>query len=160
MAKLRSWTIDEFKEAVRGSRSKREALTRIGLRPTGGNYKQFDKYVSELSLNISHLLGKGWNVGLQFRPKTQISITELLKKDSSFQSYKLKKRLFKEGLKKELCELCGWAEVSADGRIPVEINHINGNSSDNRLQNLEILCPNCHSLRPHYRGSKLKKISV
>lgn len=146
-----------MREAVKTSRSKRESLKKIGLRPTGGNYKQLEKYIDELNLDTSHFLGQGWNLGLLFCPKPAISLSKILIKGSSFQSYKLKKRLFKEDLKIEVCEDCGWAEKSQDGRIPLELNHKNGNSRDHRLENLEILCPNCHSLRPHYRGSKLKK---
>ncbi len=82
---------------------------------------------------------------------------KLLVKGGTFQSFKLKKRLFREGLKEEKCELCGWAEKSEDGRIPVELDHINGDRYDNRLQNLRILCPNCHSLQPTHRGKNQRR---
>ena len=65
---------------------------------------------------------------------------------------KLIVRLFKAGLKKAGCEECGWAKLSADGRIPVELDHINGDRYDNRIENLRILCPNCHSLKSTHRG--------
>jgi hypothetical protein len=49
------------------------------------------------------------------------------------------------------CEHCGWAEKNPhSGHIPVEINHINGDNGDHRPENLELLCPNCHSLTPTY----------
>jgi 5-methylcytosine-specific restriction endonuclease McrA len=49
------------------------------------------------------------------------------------------------------CEHCGWDEPNpASGHIPVEINHIDGDKSNHRPENLEILCPNCHSLTPTY----------
>ena len=51
-----------------------------------------------------------------------------------------------------LCSKCGWAEINpTSGRIPLEINHINGDAHDNREENLEILCPNCHSLTSNYK---------
>lgn len=52
-----------------------------------------------------------------------------------------------------VCERCGWSEVNpSTGKVPVQINHINGRWDDNRPENLEIICPNCHSLTPNYGG--------
>lgn len=55
------------------------------------------------------------------------------------------------------CELCDWAEMAEDGRIPVELDHINGDRYDNRIKNLRILCPNCHSLQSTHRGKNQKR---
>ena len=106
-------------------------------------------------INTNHLKGKGWNKGLKGIGKARIPLEKILIKGSNFQSYKLKKRLFKAGLKKPKCEKCGWARKSADGRLPLELDHMNGDSTDNRLENLQILCPNCHSLQPTHRGRNL-----
>ncbi|MEN8253199.1 MAG: hypothetical protein ABFQ62_02375 [Patescibacteria group bacterium] len=89
--------------------------------------------------------------------KPRIPLSEILVKNNSYQSFKLKKRLFAANLKKEACELCGWREKSLDGRIPVELDYINGDSRDNRLENLRILCPNCHSLQNTHRGRNINK---
>ena len=69
----------------------------------------------------------------------------------------LKKRLFLANLKPKNCEICGWAKVTEDGYLPLELDHINGNSKDNRLENLRVLCPNCHSLKPTHRGRNIRK---
>ena len=156
MNKKRSWTDEELVEAVRSLYSYRAVIIRLQLIPAGGNYDQVRRRIQELGLSTEHFRGMGWNVGMRFRPLEPVPIEKLLVKGSNCQSYKLKKRLFALGLKKAKCELCGWSQRSLDGRIPVELDHVNGDHSDNRLENLRILCPNCHSLQPTHRGRNKK----
>jgi 5-methylcytosine-specific restriction endonuclease McrA len=101
----------------------------------------------------------GWNKGKTYHSSARPELESLLIANGTAQSYKLKRRLYEVGLKLPKCELCGWAEVSPDGRIPVELAHINGDHSDNRIENLRILCPNCHSLQSTHRGRN-KKVSL
>jgi 5-methylcytosine-specific restriction endonuclease McrA len=66
----------------------------------------------------------------------------------------LKARLIREGLKEHRCELC--LREAWNGRpIPLELDHINGKRTDNRLANLRILCPNCHAQTDTYRGKNI-----
>lgn len=159
MPKKRSWTDEALVEAVASMRSYRSVLIKLGLIPAGGNYDQVKKRIAILNLNTSHFTGKVWNKGTKYTLNSTINVEELLKENIDVQSYKLKHKLFAKGLKQPKCELCGWAQMSLDGRIPVEIDHINGDKRDNRLENLRILCPNCHSLQPTHRG-KNKKVSL
>lgn len=152
MPKPRSWTDQELVEAVAISKSYRSVLVSLGLIPAGGNYVQVKKRVVELGLDAQHFTGKIWNRGLTYEVGSKPPLEELLVLNSNVQSYKLKQRLFRAGLRQAKCELCGWAEKSLDGRIPVELDHINGNRLDNRIENLRILCPNCHSLQSTHRG--------
>lgn len=126
----------------------------IGLRPAGGNYSQVKNYIKEYNIDISHFKGKGWSRGtnLSFCPK--IPLEDILVKGSNFQSYKLKNRLIREGIKPPYCEECGWKKRSEEGYLPLELHHIDGNRNNNLLSNLQILCPNCHSLKANYRGRK------
>ena len=146
------WTVDQLKTAVKESKSVRQVIEKLGLIPAGGNYDQVNRYIKLLGLKIDHFTGKVWNKGLKVFRKPLIPIEKILVSNSSFQSYKLKKRLFEIGLKPRHCEICGWAAISPDGRMPLELDHINGNKSDNRIKNLRILCPNCHSLQLTHRG--------
>lgn len=51
------------------------------------------------------------------------------------------------------CSLCGWSEVNiVTGKVPIEVDHIDGDWKNNSPDNLRLLCPNCHSLTPTYRG--------
>lgn len=159
MPKNRSWTDLELRTAVEQIFSYRAVLIKLKLVPAGGNYEQIKYRIKDLRLDTSHFTGQGWNKGLKFNPKPAPKIESLLIEGGRVQSYKLKNRLYIEGLKLPKCEMCGWAEKSIDGRVPVELDHINGDRNDNRISNLRILCPNCHSLQNTHRG-KNKKVKL
>jgi Zn finger protein HypA/HybF involved in hydrogenase expression len=154
--KKRSWTENDLRIAVKNSKSVRQVLAKLGLIEAGGNYSQIKKFLLIYKINTKHFTGRGWNKGMKGIGKPHIKIENILKKNNYFQSFKLKKRLFSEGLKEKKCELCGWHKISVDGRLPLELDHINGDSLDNRLENLRILCPNCHSLQITHRGLNRK----
>lgn len=153
----RSWTAEQLKGAVMISYSLRNVLKLLGLVEAGGNYDQIKKYIKEYGLDSGHFTGKAWNRGMRGMGKPHILLKNILVKHSTYQSFKLKNRLFKEGLRTSKCELCGWSEKSLDGRLPLELDHINGDRHDNRLANLRILCPNCHSLQSTHRGKNRNK---
>lgn len=76
-----------------------------------------------------------------------------------YTSSRLRKRLVKEGYKENKCESCGTEEWLGK-KLPLELHHIDGNHSNNRLDNLLILCPNCHSLTPNHSLVNSKKTQV
>lgn len=56
------------------------------------------------------------------------------------------------------CSVCGWGEKNLyTNKIPLEVEHIDGNSKNNRPENVTLLCPNCHSLTKTYRGANKGK---
>ena len=157
-ARPRSWTIEQLRLAAQTSTSIRQVLQKLGLVEAGGNYAQIKKYLQEHSINTEHFTGKVWNKGMRGLYKAPVvPLEKVLMKGVYFQTFQLKKRLFNTKLKQRACELCGWAKTSPDGRIPLELDHINGDRTDNRLENLRILCPNCHSLQLTHRGLNRKK---
>ena len=155
--KTKKWTIVALKNVAKESTSFRQVIQKLGLVPAGGNYDQIKRYIKELNIDVNHFKGRGWSRGLNHPSWYVQTLEEVLVKGSTYQSFKLKKRLFRTGLKKIACEECGWAKTSKDGRIPLELDHINGDKFDNRITNLRILCPNCHSLKPTHRGKNKRK---
>lgn len=145
-------TKEEYEEAVKASFSIASVCRYLGIKPCGGNYRCIHKAIEEYHLDISHFTGQGWNVGLKFNPSPPQKLSEILTENSFYQTYKLKNRLFKEGVKIKQCECCGLTEWNGK-EIPLELHHINGNNRDNRIENLQILCPNCHAQTNNYRGS-------
>ena len=142
------------------SKSIRQVLKYLKLVEAGGNYEQIKKYIKLYNIDTSHFTGKSWNKGNRGLYMPIILTSDILKQNTTFQSFKLKVRLFREGIKSPVCEECGWAKKSEDGRIPVELDHINGDRYDNRIENLRILCPNCHSLKTTHRGKNKKRARV
>ena len=151
-------TDDEFRQAVAESLSIRQVLSHIGLVPAGGNYKTVHERIRRLGLATSHFTGSGWNVGPRYQNFGRtVTLVEIMVENSTYNfTHGLKKRLLKEGIKARCCEGCGlaqWRETA----IPLELHHTNGINNDHRIENLQLLCPNCHALTENYRGKNQLK---
>lgn len=157
MQRKKRWTENDLREATKTVSSMRALIKALHLIPAGGNYRQIQKYLKVCKIDTSHFKGSAWNKGQKGKRYPRTSLKLILQRGTHYQSYKLKRRLFDEGIKEPACELCGWAKISADGRLPLELDHINGQSNDNRLVNLRVLCPNCHSLQVTHRGRSRKR---
>jgi len=153
----RRWSDDELRAAVATSHGIAATIKALGLVPAGGNYQHVKRRIAELAIDTSHFTGRGWSRGRKFGPRPYVPLDQVLVANRWTTSHSLKQRLIREGLKKPECEICGWAQLSADGRLPLELDHINGDHDDNRRENLRILCPNCHSLQPTHRGSNQRR---
>ena len=149
-------TREEIESAAAKSSSIAGMCRLLKLVPSGGNYRIIHNAIEKYKIDTSHFTGQGWNINLKFKPFEGKKIEEILVENSTYQSYKLKKRLIAEGIKKPMCESCRESEW-LEQPIPLELHHINGNNSDNRLENLRLLCPNCHALTDSYRGKNKRK---
>ena len=149
-----SYTIEEFKTSVQESYSIAQALTKLGVSPKGGNYRVFKKFKKLYDIDTSHFTGQGHLKGKTHNFNTT-PLNEILVKDYEYSSNRLRKRLISEGIKEHKCECCGLNEWLGES-IPLELDHIDGDHSNNILENLKILCPNCHAKTPTYRGKNKK----
>lgn len=156
----RKWTDTDLRRAAETSTSIRQILRQLGLVPAGGNYAQIHKYFRLLNIDVSDLKGQAWNKGLTGTSRAGAPLDKILIDGIFYQSHRLKRRLIAAGIKPAYCEDCGWSKKTEEGHLPLEIHHINGDPRDNRLVNLRVLCPNCHSLRPHYRARNRKGVKL
>ena len=141
---------------TRESYSKAELLRKLGIPPNAGNYKTLQKYINLYNIDISHFTGARWNKG-KIYPKYKKSrpLDKILVENSNFiTSSHLRKRLIDENILENKCYICGIINWN-DKYISLHLDHINGNNLDHRLENLRILCPNCHSQTDTF-GSKNK----
>ena len=95
------------------------------------------------------------NKNQNYSKQTRLSMSEILTKDSGYSRSRLKERLVEEGLKEYRCECCGLSKW-LDKPISLQLHHINGINNDHRLENLRLLCPNCHSQTDTYAGKNKK----
>jgi len=150
---LHKYTEEDLRRAIPESTSLRQVLIKLKVAPYGGNYEVLKKDISFFGLDTSHFLGSGWSKGLRIPPKRPIG--DYLNNNFPIQSNKLRKRLIREGFFRHQCSSCG-LEDWMGCKIPLELDHINGDNKDNRLLNLRLLCPNCHAQTPTYRGLNIK----
>lgn len=115
-------------------------LKKLGLRPAGGNFANMKAKLQQLAVNCEHWTGPAWNKGARLKDWSKY------RKISSLRPHLLK-------LKSEQCENCGLT-TWLNSPISLEVHHINGDRTDNRLENLQALCPNCHSFTDNYRNKK------
>ena len=157
MARARTYTDERFVEVVKNNFSVRECLKQLGVRPTGGNYQVFHRRVSDLKLDVSHFMGQGYLKGKSQDWNPTIPLDDILSGKTPYNnSHKLKQRLIKEGVKEHKCEMCNNTEWLGKP-IALELEHTNGIHTDNRIENLKLLCPNCHSTTTTYRGKNKGK---
>jgi len=115
------------------------------------HFNTFKRHAVRLGCYETNPSGKGMSKTRQPVIKTE----DILEgKYPDYETYKLKKRLIREGYMEDKYQLCGWSEKREpdDEFTPCELHHADGNPRNHLLSNLRMYCPNCHSLQKHYRS--------
>lgn len=148
MAKIDNFTEAELRQIVKESNSYREVLRKLGYTTTGGNNnKTLQKRLEYYQIDISH-----------FKTVKPLKRTfENIFCENSTATQSVVKRWFIQGEYTEYkCAICGLTSWQ-NKELKLQLDHINGNNKDNRLNNLRWLCPNCHSQTDTFCGKQLKK---
>lgn len=144
-------------EAVPNAQCMSHLLRDLGFRQTGGKSATvMRKRLVDLGITDPHFFSTSNKVSrLGKKAKT---LDEMLVENSTYKRYQLiKKKLIAAGMKKDECEVCGIGNQWNGKPIVLQVDHINGINDDNRLENLQIICPNCHSQTSTFgRGTSAK----
>jgi hypothetical protein len=142
---------EEFRRVCSESKSMNEASVKLGI-----HFNTLRRIAKKLNCYKK-------NQGLKGTPRLtdyKIPLTEILDgKHPSYQTYKLKQRLIEEGIKKNECEIQSCKLSSWLGNpLNCELDHIDGDRFNHKLENLRMICPNCHSQTETYRARNIKRV--
>ena len=146
IALWRQFSDEQLKELAKSSTSSAEIATKMGYCKSGSVTTTLKKVYAEKNIDTSHFLGQASNKGKfdyeRFRYGNNIKPAGM--KDALI------------ALKGHQCENCGlsiWNELP----IPLEVHHKDGDHLNNEIENLSLLCPNCHALTENWRGKNISK---
>lgn len=122
-------------------------------RELGCNPKTINPILAKLGIKYS---GNQSGKGISKPNSDYMSLEEYLRNSQDIQSNKVRIKLLREGYKEHKCENCGLTEWLGQP-IPLELHHKDGNRNHNKIENYQLLCPNCHAFTDSYRGKNSAK---
>lgn len=140
---------EEILEMVKDLRPKSEICRFLNCKQ-----ETLNKYLNDWGIEYSGNIGRRGIPHLEQRR----NIYHYLNNEIFITTHNLKNKLLQEGLKEHRCESCRLDEWLGD-RIPIELHHVDGNKYNNNLDNLQILCPNCHSKTDNNSGKGTIRLS-
>jgi hypothetical protein len=141
----------DFEKLVKTSNSKLEVLKKLNLSGRGHSYDILNSRLEKDNIDISHFYTHKYS-------NRKIDLTDILVENSTYlNTSNLKKRLIKDNILKNVCSLCEQIPFHNGKILSLQLDHINGINNDNRIENLRLLCPNCHSQTETYGSRKTIK---
>ncbi len=139
------YTIEDLESAVAESYSVMEVMRKLGLKMAGGSHSHLSRKIRKLNIDTAHFTGQVHNKGKVANNRlTTAQVLVLLPEGSPRTRHsQLKRAMLDSGVEYECakCFLVDWNDLP----IVLEVDHVNGEWLDNRIENLRFLCPNCHS---------------
>lgn len=151
------WEIgkEEFAEIIKNSKTFSDAVRTIKEKFSSVSYVTMRKRIDCENVDITHILN--YVKEMKYLNNEKIPLEQILTENSYQSQNHLKKRLLTEKLLDYKCSVCGNVGEWLGKKLSLHMDHINGKHHDNRLENLRMLCPNCHSQTETYTGKNLRK---
>lgn len=156
MEKYTKYSKEIIEEAVKNNFTLSDVMRSLNLKPRGSNFSRFKKMIVHFQIDTTHFKQPG-SPGSVHTIKT---FTEeiLILNGKGWNSNSIKKKLFEFNLMKNECSLCGSLPVWNGQPLTLQLDHIDGNHRNNELNNLRILCPNCHSQTDNYSAKNINRV--
>ncbi|MEV0116488.1 HNH endonuclease [Streptomyces sp. NPDC050844] len=146
------WTKEILEPAVAVSRSVNDVLRRLGIEVVGGHHTNISRRIKAYGIDTSHFQQPPRaGVPKQRQTPEQLLVEQEPASARRMQSDRLKRAMTELGVV-EQCTMCGTEPMWRGHPLPLEVDHIDGDWRNNRIENLRLLCPNCHSTTDTYRG--------
>lgn len=154
----RKWTDQQLTEAIAECKSMAQVGRLLGQKSPSAANRTIPRHIKRLGLDISHFTGRGESGNRTTVRYNKWDLDQILVVDSPYAGggSSLKRRLLGLELLSPACYCCGIFEWN-NKKLTLQIDHINGVNNDNRLENLRLLCPNCHSQTDTYAGKNARK---
>lgn len=140
-----NWDINKIKCNINKVKDFTNLLRLLGMKVCSNRKKKLKAICDENNINYSH-----------FSHYKKVNIEDLLCANSTDDSSFIRRKLLKAKIKQNKCEKCGISEWCGKP-ISIQLHHIDGNRTNNSLENLIMLCPNCHSQTDNYCGKNIEK---
>lgn len=147
-----NWDIEKIKEITKDSVNFTEVLQKLNIPRQGNNSKTLKRILNENNIDYSHFTGRARSYNSNYT-----EVENYLNNSKSIKSSKLKEKLLKEKLLENKCSKCGISDWLGNPLV-LQLHHIDGNNQNNSLDNLQLLCPNCHSQTENYCGNSNKNV--
>ncbi|WP_327162265.1 HNH endonuclease signature motif containing protein [Streptomyces zaomyceticus] len=146
------WTREALEGAVAASTNMCEVLRRLGVEVVGGQHAHISRRIKAYGIDTSHFRAPS-RKGEPWRPRTvaALLIEQTGPQTRRIPSDRLSWAMTESGVRKQ-CAACGTKAVWRGRPLPLEVDHVDGDWRNNRIENLRFLCPNCHSATDNYRG--------
>ena len=152
---MRQYSKEWLETLCQESFSYAEVLRKAGRKQGGGSQETLKKKIEEYEIDISHFTGSKWqwnpNISIK-QTREKYKLEEIFIKNSPVTQKVLRGYIERHQVIEYKCQTCGCDGNWQNGIISLEVDHIDGDSTNNEISNLRYLCPNCHALTETYRG--------
>ncbi|MER7402327.1 HNH endonuclease signature motif containing protein [Streptomyces sp. NPDC000070] len=157
------WTREVLESVVAESTSVNQVLRRLGLDPVGGHHTNISRRIKAYGIDTSHFTPVVRTERQRYNQRRRTA-EEILVEDPSERAVRIPSSRLKRAMRElgvqDRCVLCGIEPVWLGEPLPLEVDHIDGDWRNNRIENLRLLCPNCHSTTDSYRGRGKARVRV